>query len=100
MTSPETGQETRTIGIALDAGEAAVFPQALEAAVARSGRNLRVVPDAPPAEVDYLVYNVDSGVSDFSAYTRLRAILNTWAGVEKVVGRITWPQHVPFVRMV
>ncbi len=92
--------ESRIIGIALDAGEAAVFPQALEAAVARSGRRLRVVPDAPPSQVDYLVYNVDSGVSDFAPYARLRAILNTWAGVEKVVGRITWPQDVPFVRMV
>ena len=92
--------DSRIIGIALDPDEAAVFPQALEAAVARSGRKLRVVPDAAPAEVDYLVYNVDSGVGDFSPYTRLRAILNTWAGVEKVVGRITWPEGVPFVRMV
>lgn len=91
---------SRIIGIALDADEAAVFPQALEAAVARSGRALRVVPDAEPAEVDYLVYNVDSGIRDFAHYSRLRAILNTWAGVEKVVGRITWPEGVPFVRMV
>lgn len=95
-----TNRESRTIGIALDADEAAVYPQALEAAVARSGRRLRVAPDAPPEEVDYLVYNVDSGVSDFSPYTRLRAILNTWAGVEQVVGRIAWPPHLPFVRMV
>lgn len=95
-----TDPEIRTIGIALDAGEAAVFPQVLEAAVARSGRPLRIVPEAAPEEIDYLVYNIDSGVSDFSPYTRLRAIMNTWAGVEKVVGRIVWPTHVPFVRMV
>lgn len=95
-----TAPEHRTIGIALDPEEASVFPAALEAAVAKSGLSLRVAPDAAPEEVDYLVYNVDSGVSDFSPYTRLRAILNTWAGVEKVVGRIAWPAHVPFVRMV
>lgn len=96
MTSPET----RTIGIALDPEEASVFPDALRAAVAKSGRPLRVAPDAPAEKVDYLVYNVDSGIADFSPYTRLRAILNTWAGVEKVVGRVIWPADVPFVRMV
>ena len=90
----------RSIGVVLPPDEQAVFPQALQASVARSGRPLRVVPDAAPEAVDYLVWNVDSGVTDFAPYTRLRAILNTWAGVEGVVGRITWPAHVPFVRMV
>ena len=92
--------ETRKIGIVLSPDEQAVFPQALEAAVARAGRPLRVVPDAPPETVDYLVWNVDSGVTDFAPYARLRAILNTWAGVEGVVGRVRWPAHVPLVRMV
>ena len=92
--------DIRTIGVALPPDERAVFPQALEAAVARAGRPLRVVPDAAPEEVDYLVWNVDSGVTDFTPYRRLRAILNTWAGVEGVVGRVRWPEHVPLVRMV
>jgi glyoxylate/hydroxypyruvate reductase len=92
--------DTRTIGVVLPADEQAAFPQALEAAVARSGRALRVVPDAAPEEVDYLVWNIDSGVTDFAPYTRLCAILNTWAGVEGVVGRVRWPDHVPLVRMV
>jgi glyoxylate/hydroxypyruvate reductase A len=92
--------DTRTIGVVLSPDEQAAFPQALEAAVARAGRPLTVVPDAAPAEVDYLVWNVDSGVTDFAPYTRLRAILNTWAGVEGVVGRVSWPRHVPLVRMV
>ena len=90
----------RTIGVVLPPDEQAAFPGALEAAVARSGRPLRVVPDAPPDEVDYLVWNVDSGLTDFAPYARLRAILNTWAGVEGVVGRVRWPAHVPLVRMV
>jgi glyoxylate/hydroxypyruvate reductase len=92
--------EPRTIGVVLPQDEQAVFPQALEAAVARSGRPLRVAPDADPAEVDYLVWNVDSGVTDFAPYRRLRAILNTWAGVEGVLGRVRWPAHVPLIRMV
>lgn len=90
----------RTIGIVLPPDEQAVFPPALEAAVAQVRRPLRVVPDAAPDEVDYLVWNVDSGVTDFSPFTKLRAILNTWAGVEGVVGRVRWPAHVPLVRMV
>lgn len=91
---------TRTIGLALDADEyAAILPE-LERAVAASGRDLVVRPEAPAAEVDYLVYNIDSGITEFSAYTRLRAIFNTWAGVEAVVGHITFPEGVPFCRMV
>jgi glyoxylate/hydroxypyruvate reductase A len=92
--------ESRVIGIALPADETPAFAAALETAVARSGRPLRVLSDARPGEIDYLVYNIDSGVTDFSPYTRLRAILNTWAGVEKVLDRISWPARVPFVRMV
>lgn len=92
--------DTRTIGVVLPPDEQAVFPQALGAAIARAGRALRVVPDAAPEAVDYLVWNVDSGVTDFAPYTRLRAILNTWAGVEGVVGRVRWPDAVPLVRMV
>jgi glyoxylate/hydroxypyruvate reductase A len=95
-----TQPEPRTIGVVLSPDEQATFPQALEAAAARSGRPLRVAPDADPAEVDYLVWNVDSGVTDFAPFTRLRAILNTWAGVEGVVGRVRWPDRVPLVRMV
>lgn len=94
------GPAACTIGVVLPPDEQAVFPQALESAVARSGRPLRVVRDAPPEDVDYLVWNVDSGVTNFAPYTRLRAILNTWAGVEGVVGRVRWPEHVPLVRMV
>ena len=92
--------ETRVIGIALPDDEAPDWARALEDAVAKSGRPLRVEPAARPDEIDYLVYNIDSGVSDFAPYTRLRAILNTWAGVEKVLGRISWPAHIPFIRMV
>ena len=91
----------RTIQVRLAEKEMEEWTTALAAAVAASGRKLEILaPDAPPAEVDYLVYNIDSGLTDFAPFTRLRAILNTWAGVEGVVGRVTWPAHIPFCRMV
>ena len=57
-------------------------------------------PDTAPELIDYLVYNIDSGLTDFTPFMGLRAILNSWAGVEAIVGRIEWPDNVPFCRMV
>jgi glyoxylate/hydroxypyruvate reductase A len=54
--------------------------------------------DADPATVDYIVYAPNSEVQDFSPYTRLKAVLNLWAGVENVVGNETLT--VPLARMV
>ncbi|MEM7721742.1 MAG: glyoxylate/hydroxypyruvate reductase A [Pseudomonadota bacterium] len=54
--------------------------------------------EADPARVDYIVYAPNSGLSDFTPYTRLKAVLNLWAGVEDVVGNATL--RVPLARMV
>ncbi|MBF9058298.1 glyoxylate/hydroxypyruvate reductase A [Rhodobacterales bacterium HKCCSP123] len=54
--------------------------------------------EADPAEVDYIVYAPNSGLTDFTPYTRLKAVLNLWAGVEDVVGNPTL--NVPLARMV
>ena len=51
-----------------------------------------------PARVDYIVYAPNSDVQDFTPYTRLRAVLNLWAGVEDVVDNPTLT--VPLARMV
>lgn len=51
-----------------------------------------------PEEVDYIVYAPNSDVQDFRPYTRLRAVLNLWAGVEDVVGNETLT--APLTRMV
>ncbi len=51
-----------------------------------------------PEEVDYIVYAPNSDVQDFRPYTRLKAVLNLWAGVEGVVGNETLT--VPLARMV
>lgn len=54
--------------------------------------------DLPPAEVDYIVYAPNSDVQDFTPYTRLKAVLNLWAGVEQVTHNKTLT--VPLARMV
>ncbi len=53
---------------------------------------------ADPESVDYIVYAPNSEVQDFTPYTRLKAVLNLWAGVENIVGNTTL--HVPLARMV
>jgi glyoxylate/hydroxypyruvate reductase A len=54
--------------------------------------------EADPAQVDYIVYAPNSGLTDFTPYTRLKAVLNLWAGVEDVVGNPTLT--APLARMV
>lgn len=51
-----------------------------------------------PAEIDYIVYAPNSTVQDFTPYTRLKAVLNLWAGVEEVTGNTTL--KAPLARMV
>ncbi|RMA43754.1 2-hydroxyacid dehydrogenase [Rhodophyticola porphyridii] len=54
--------------------------------------------EADPSEVDYIVYAPNGPVTDFTPYTRLKAVLNLWAGVEDVVGNDTL--KAPLARMV
>lgn len=52
----------------------------------------------PPETVDYIVYAPSGGLRDFSGFTRLKAVLSLWAGVETIVGNETLT--VPLARMV
>ena len=52
-----------------------------------------------PEAVDYLVFAASGPVRDFAPFTRLKAILNLWAGVESVLA-LDPPREVPLVRMV
>jgi glyoxylate/hydroxypyruvate reductase A len=54
--------------------------------------------EAEPGDVDYIVYAPNSGLTDFAPFTRLKAVLNLWAGVEDVTGNPTL--KVPLARMV
>jgi glyoxylate/hydroxypyruvate reductase len=73
----------------------AVLPQAL----AKAGIDADIWTTAPdPATVDYIVYAPTSPLQDFRPFTRTKAVLSLWAGVERIVGNATLTQ--PLCRMV
>jgi glyoxylate/hydroxypyruvate reductase len=72
----------------------ALLPQAL----AEAGLAARVLTEAAPGEVDYIVYAPSSPLQDFTPYARAKAVLSLWAGVERVVANPTLTQ--PLCRMV
>ncbi|MFK7752606.1 MAG: 2-hydroxyacid dehydrogenase [Sedimentitalea sp.] len=68
------------------------------AALDAAGLDYDLRADFAPDQVDYVVYAPNSGLQDFTPFTRLRAVLSLWAGVETVVGNETL--KVPLTRMV
>lgn len=93
-------ENTRVVGVLVAPDEQDKWVSEFQRQSEDSGLPIRIDPNAAPGDVDYLVYNIDSGMFDFAPYTRLRAILNTWAGVEAVLKTVTWPDKIPFCRMV
>jgi glyoxylate/hydroxypyruvate reductase A len=51
-----------------------------------------------PSRVDYILYAPNGDISDFTPFTRTKAVLSLWAGVEKIIGNPTLTQ--PLCRMV
>lgn len=74
------------------------YHAALDAAFAEAGLDAVLSEDADPATVDYIVYAPGAALSDFTPYTRCKAVLNLWAGVERITGNKTLTQ--PLCRMV
>ena len=74
------------------------YRETLPAAFAEKGLTVDLRQDFPPDEVDYIVYAPNSPVQDFAPYTRAKAVLNLWAGVENVVHNPTL--KIPLCRMV
>jgi glyoxylate/hydroxypyruvate reductase A len=74
------------------------YRDALPQALTNAGIKGQVVTEAPPDQVDYIVYAPSSPLQDFTPYTRTKAVLNLWAGVERIVGNPTLTQ--PLCRMV
>ena len=70
----------------------------LETALADAGITAQLVQEAAPKSVDYIVYAPSSTLQDFTPYTRCKAVLSLWAGVERIVGNATLTQ--PLCRMV
>ncbi|RVV96758.1 glyoxylate/hydroxypyruvate reductase A [Mesobaculum littorinae] len=87
--------------ILFTAGETqfAQYREPLTAALAEVGVSADLGRDHAPNEVDYLVHSAHSGeVTDFTPFTRAKAVLNLWAGVETLVTNPTLTQ--PLARMV
>ncbi len=74
------------------------YRDVLPGALISAGVTGDVVLDAPPAKVDYVVYAPSAPLQDFAPYTRCKAVLSLWAGVERIVGNASLTQ--PLCRMV
>lgn len=76
----------------------ASYEAPLTVALNATGLDYVLACDLPPEQVDYIVYAPNSTVQDFTPFTRLKAVLSLWAGVEDVVDNPTLT--VPLARMV
>ena len=74
------------------------YKDVLPAAIAAAGIEAKVSTEMDPTSVDYIVYAPNGPLQDFTPYTRARAVLNLWAGVEDVVDNSTLT--IPLCRMV
>jgi glyoxylate/hydroxypyruvate reductase A len=70
----------------------------LMAALSEAGITADLVQQAKPGTVDYIVYAPSSTLQDFTPYTRAKAVLSLWAGVERITGNPTLT--IPLCRMV
>ncbi len=90
---------TLTIFFAAGPGNWAEYEAPLRAALAHAGIDASLSAQAPdPAAVDYIIFAPNGTLTDFSPFTACKAILNLWAGVERIVQNQTLTQ--PLVRMV
>lgn len=76
----------------------AEYEAPLRDAIAATGVTAHIDTQMAPEVVDYIVYAPNSEVQDFTPFTRAKAVLNLWAGVEAIVGNPTL--HIPLCRMV
>lgn len=70
----------------------------LLAALDAEGIAADLATDHPAGRVDYIVYAPAVGSVDLSGYTRAKAALGLWAGVETIIGNPTLT--MPYARMV
>ena len=74
------------------------YEASLRRALAAAGIDAHLAQDIAPDAVDYIVYAPNSTLQDFTPYTRTKAVLNLWAGVEQITDNTTL--HIPLARMV
>lgn len=89
---------TVNILFAAHADRWATYETPLNTAFKAKGIAAHLSCDFAPADVDYIVYAPNSPLQDFTPYTRAKAVLNLWAGVEGVVKNPTL--KIPLARMV
>ncbi|OYX26105.1 MAG: glyoxylate/hydroxypyruvate reductase A [Rhodobacterales bacterium 32-66-7] len=69
------------------------YETVLAEALAEAGIDARLVTEATaPGEIDYIVYAPSAPLQDFTPFTRAKAVLSLWAGVERIVGNPTLTQ--------
>jgi glyoxylate/hydroxypyruvate reductase A len=89
--------------LSVEPGIAGEWRAALEAAARAADIpiDLRTHPDdVAPGTVDFIICAHDGPVRDFRPFSRLRAILSIWAGVEKLLANPTLPRDAPLCRLV
>jgi glyoxylate/hydroxypyruvate reductase len=74
------------------------YDTALRTALADAGVDADLVTNAVPQTVDYIIYAPGGQITDFTPYSKTRAVLGLWAGVEKIASNPTLTQ--PLARMV
>lgn len=70
----------------------------LPAALSAQGIDAQISPDMPAEQTDYIVYAPNPALTNFAPFTRTKAVLSLWAGVETIVGNASLTQ--PLCRMV
>lgn len=96
--SPAPRPAELTLLLAAGPENAAAYSGPIAAALAAAGIAARLVPEAPPGAVDYIIYAPSDSLQDFAPFTRAKAVLSLWAGVERIVDNPTLTQ--PLCRMV
>jgi len=74
------------------------YKHALSRGLAKAGLDAELSQHHAPQETDYIIYAPNRHFSDFSAYSKAKAVLGLWAGVEDIVTNQTLTQ--PLTRMV
>lgn len=76
----------------------AEYEAPLNQAFADAGLQANLSCEHAPEDVDYIIFAPNGPVTDFTPYTRTKAIMGLWAGVETVVNNATLTQ--PLCRLV
>jgi glyoxylate/hydroxypyruvate reductase A len=74
------------------------YEKPLNTALAKAGLSANLSRDHAPEDVDYIIFAPNGPVSDFTPYTKTKAVMGLWAGVETVVNNTTMTQ--PLCRLV